>query len=161
MVYVKEFVVLDGVTVVHVPPPFVEYSHLITLAEFPLSVNVPLAEPAQTVVTAGAIVPPVGEGLTVIVDVAVFVHPLALVPVTVYVVVEVGPALTTEPDVDDNPVAGLQVYVDAPDAVKVILLPLQIVAEVGDTVTLGSGFTVTTVAADVVEHPLLFVTVTV
>lgn len=54
-----------------------------TLAEFPLRVNVPLAEPAHTVVTAGAIVPPVGEGLTVIVAVAVFVHPLASVPVTV------------------------------------------------------------------------------
>ena len=69
--------------VVHVPPPLVEDSHLITFAEFPVSVNVPLAEPAHTVVTAGPIVPPVGEGFTVIVAEAVFVHPFASVPVTV------------------------------------------------------------------------------
>ncbi len=39
----------------------------------------------------------------------VFVQPLASVPVTVYVVVEVGPAETTLPVDADNPVDGDQV----------------------------------------------------
>jgi hypothetical protein len=39
----------------------------------------------------------VGEGFTVMVRVAVFVHPLAEVPVTVYVVVVVGETVTVVP----------------------------------------------------------------
>ena len=74
--------------------------------------------------------------------------------------VVVGPALTGEPDVDDKPVAGLHVYVDAPDAVNVVLLPLQIVAEVGETVTVGAAFTVTVLVA-VFEHPFASVPVAV
>jgi len=51
----------------------------------------------------------VGNGLTVIVTVAVLVHPLPLVPVTVYVVVEPGLAVTVAVLVALNPVEGLHV----------------------------------------------------
>jgi hypothetical protein len=51
--------------VVQVHPPLVEDSHLTTEAELPLSVNEPVADPAQVVVTAGETVPP--AGVTVIV----------------------------------------------------------------------------------------------
>jgi|DEB0MinimDraft_6_1074348.scaffolds.fasta_scaffold186202_1 hypothetical protein len=55
-----------------------------------------------------AIAPAVNELPTVIVELAVFTHPLASVPVTVYVVVVVGLAVTVPPVVADNPVDGLQ-----------------------------------------------------
>ena len=48
----------------------------------------------------------VGFGLTVTVTVAVEVHPAALVPVIVYVVVDAGFAVTLAPVVALNPVAG-------------------------------------------------------
>ena len=63
-----------------------------------------------------------------------------------------GFAVTVAPVVADKPVAGLHVYVVAPLAVSDVLLPLQIVAVVGETVTVGFGFTVTvTVVVDVHE----------
>ena len=46
---------------------------------------------------------------TVMVDVAVFVHPLASVPVTVYVLVLVGVAITLDPLTAESSVDGLQV----------------------------------------------------
>jgi hypothetical protein len=49
-----------------------------------------------------------GVEFTVTVTVAVFVQPFALVPVTVYVVVAVGDAVTVAPVVALNPVAGAQ-----------------------------------------------------
>ena len=52
--------------VLHVLPPSVELSHLITLPVCPLSVNVPLLEPEQTV-ALDETVPPTETGLTVIV----------------------------------------------------------------------------------------------
>ena len=55
-----------------------------------------------------AIAPPANGLTTVIVELAVFTHPLASVPVTVYVVVVVGLAVTVPPVVADNPVDGLQ-----------------------------------------------------
>ena len=54
-----------------------------------------------------------------------------------------GFAVTVAPVVADKPVAGLQEYVVAPLAVNDVLLPVQIVAVVGETVTVGFGFTVT------------------
>lgn len=51
----------------------------------------------------------VGKGFTVTVTVFVFTHPFASVPVTVYVVVEVGFAVTVAPVVEDKPVEGLHV----------------------------------------------------
>ena len=64
-------------------------------------------EPAQT----GELLPAVGVGnaFTVTVTVPVLVQPAAVVPVTVYVIVEVGSAVTVAPVVDDKPVAGLHV----------------------------------------------------
>jgi hypothetical protein len=50
----------------------------------------------------------VGVGFTVIATVFVAVHPAALVPVTVYVLVDVGLAVTVSPVVADKPVAGDQ-----------------------------------------------------
>ena len=62
---------------------------------------------AQEVVTCGEMEPPFGAGITVTVTSAVFVHPFAAVPVTVYVVVDAGLAVTVAPVVDDSPAAGL------------------------------------------------------
>lgn len=59
-----------------------------------------------------------GTGFTVTVTCAVAVQPRAS-PVTVYVVVDTGFAVTLEPVAELNPVAGLQVYVFAPLAVSV------------------------------------------
>ena len=52
--------------VLHVLPPSVELSHLITLPVCPLSVSVPLLEPEQTVALEET-EPPTETGLTVIV----------------------------------------------------------------------------------------------
>ena len=64
--------------------------------------------------------------------VVVAVHPATSVPVTLYVVVANGVAVTEVPVVADNPVAGDQIYVDAPLAVRVEDAPGQI--EVGAAV---------------------------
>lgn len=66
------------------------------------------AFPEQIVCEEGVAVM-VGSGFTVTVTEAVLVHPLPSVPVTVYVVVIAGLAVTLAPVVADNPVAGLQV----------------------------------------------------
>jgi hypothetical protein len=72
--------------------------------------------PAQTGV--GVVTVTTGKGLTVTVTCPVAEQPLD-VPVTVYVVVVVGFAVTDEPVVALNPVAGLHVYVLAPLTVSV------------------------------------------
>jgi len=105
--YVSVFEVLE--ICAHVVPPFDDDSHRMTEPPFPLNVSIPLFELAQAVVTCGAIEPPLGAGFTVTNTVVVFVHPFPSVPVTVYVVVVVGPAATVAPIVDDNPAAGLHV----------------------------------------------------
>lgn len=84
---------------------------------------------------------------------AVSVHPAALVPVTVYVVVAPGVTLTEEPD----KFPGCQLYVFAPDELNVVLAPVQIVCCEVVAVTVGVGFTVITCVA--VELPLPFVAV--
>ena len=73
--------------------------------EAPVAVSVVL-EPLQ-MVAAGTLM--VGNGLTVTVTVVVPTQPAAEVPVTVYVVVVVGFAVTLAPVVALNPVAGDQV----------------------------------------------------
>jgi hypothetical protein len=50
-----------------------------------------------------------GNGLTLTVTLAVFTHPLASVPVTVYVIVATGFAVTDEPAVEESEVPGAQV----------------------------------------------------
>ena len=87
--------------------------------------------------------------------VAVPVHPAVLVPVTEYVVVELGVTvmLAVLPPV-------FQLYVFAPLAVSTEVAPLHIAAGLADAVTDGNGFTVTlTVAVPV--HPAVVVPVTV
>jgi hypothetical protein len=115
---------------------------------FPLQM---VAEAGVTVIT--------GFGFTVTVTVAVFLHPLASVPVTVYVVVAKGLAVTVAPEAGANPVTGLHVYVTAPAAVSVVLLPLHIVT-LGETVTVGFGRTITSTVVELL-HPVKLVPVTV
>ena len=70
------------------------------------------------------------------------VHPL--VPVTVYRVVLVGLAVTTDPVVALRPVAGDHVYVLAPLAVNVeAFTPEQIVGRLDDTAVVKVAETVT------------------
>jgi hypothetical protein len=102
----------------------------------------------------------VGKGFTVTVTVAVFVHPAAVVPVTVYVVVTVGFAVTVAPVVELRLVAGAHEYVLAPLAVSVVLLPEQMEGAFGLMVIVGKGFTVTVTVA-VPVHPDDVVPVTV
>lgn len=72
----------------------------------------------------------------------VSLHPLPLVPVTVYVVELAGLAVTVVPVVALKPVAGIHVYVVAPLAVILVELPEHIVGETGVAVTVGVGLTV-------------------
>ncbi len=79
----------------------------------------------------------VGNALTVNNCEAELVHPFAPVPVTVYVVFEVG---ETEYDAVEGPPA--QTYDEAPLAVKVVEAPEQIVL-VPEMDTVGNVLTVT------------------
>ena len=90
----------------------------------------------------------VGEGFTVMTRVAVLVQPLAAVPVTTYVVVVVGETVTVVPVSDP----GIQLYVDAPVPVIVVLLPEQMVVPEVVVPTVGVGITVMTRVA-VPVHP--------
>jgi hypothetical protein len=54
---------------------------------------------------------------------------------------------------------GFQVYVEAPPAVKVALLPLQINVGEEDAVTVGLGFTVKEIVLVFEQEPVLPVTV--
>jgi hypothetical protein len=120
----------------------------------PEAVNVP-AIPVQIVIGETEIT---GSGLTVTITDAVFIHPAAEVPVTVYVVVAAGFAETEVPVVALKPAAAAHEYVEAPEAVSVPAMPEQIV--IGGTVTVGKGFTVTTTVV-VFTHPATEVPVTV
>ena len=115
----------------------------------PLAVSV---ANCPTQIAAGVLTEITGGGLTVTVTWVVAVHPLPLVPVTVYVVVEAGEAVTDEPVVELSPVAGLQVYELAPVAVSVVDCPAQIAA--GETEITGGGIIVTVTCA-VAVHPFL------
>ncbi len=79
--------------------------------------------------------------------VAVPVHPAVLVPVTEYVVVELGVTviLAVLPPV-------FQLYVFAPLTVSTEVAPLHIAAGLADALTVGNGFTVTLTVA-VLVHP--------
>jgi hypothetical protein len=71
-------------------------------------------------------------------------------------VVTTGLATTAEPDVDDNPVPGLHVYVEAPLAVMLIEPPVQILGNAGLMVIVGAVLTTTSTVA-VPEQPELAV----
>jgi len=137
-------VVPAGVTVTVVP---VSDPGIHAYVDAPDPVNVVLL-PAQ-MDGLPAVAATVGEGFTVITRVAVFVQPFAAVPVTVYVVVPVGETVTVVPVSDP----GIQVYVDAPPPVIVVLLPAHIVAPDVVVVTVGEGLTVMTRVA-VAEQPV-------
>jgi hypothetical protein len=73
-------------------------------------------------------------------------------PVTEYVMVAEGLAVTLEPDVELSALFGDQEYVVAPEAFNVVEPPAQIVGEVADAVTVGVIFTVKTTVC-VTLHP--------
>lgn len=83
-------------------------------------------------------------------------HPLAPVPVTVYVVVDAGETVTVAPVIDP----GIQLYVEAPLAVMDVEPPVQIEVLPAVTATVGEGLTVISRVA-VAVHPLAAVPVTV
>ena len=85
----------------------------------------------------------VGEVLTVTTLVLVDEQPADDTPITVYVVLVVGLAVTVLPVIALIPVEGVQLQVAAPVAVSVPLNPLQIL-NAGVDVSAGNGLTVTT-----------------
>jgi len=97
-----------------------------------------------------------GSEFTVTITVDVSVQPLPSVPVTVYVVFAFGVTGTEVPLSDP----GIQLYVDAPEPVSVVVLPSQIVDNDADAATVGSVLT-TTATVDVFVQPLTSVPVTV
>jgi hypothetical protein len=101
----------------------------------------------------------VGNALTLTVTVAVLEQPPATDPVTVYVLVEAGLAVTLAPVVADRPVAGAQLYVVPPLAVNVVDAPAQI-ATLEPALIVGTELTVTVTLA-VFTQPLASVPVTV
>ena len=94
-----------------------------------------------------------GVALTVTIATAVALQ-LPVVPVTVYVVVVVNTGVVT---LAVLPIFGLQLYVVAPSAIKVAVVPEQILGEF--TVTTGGAVTVTVATADFVQPPNVPVTV--
>lgn len=113
----------------------------------------PILFPAQ-IVADGGVTDTVGRGFTVTVTVALEVQLPAPVPITVYVVVAVGLARGFAQVVHERPVAGLHNQAFAPEAVSGALPPWQKAGAGGDTLTVGSGFTVTvTVAVTVGQVP--------
>lgn len=86
-------------------------------------------------------VPPVNAAPTVTTTVVDELQP-DVVPVTVYVVVLAGLAVTVAPDVADKPVEGDHAYVVAPDAVNDTLPEGAMVADEGDTAIVGRVVTV-------------------
>jgi hypothetical protein len=112
--------------------------------------------PAQIAISAPALIS--GNGLTVTVKVVVPEQPTPEVPVIVYVVVEVGFAVTVPPVVAERPVAGLQVKAFAPEAVRLVLPPMQM-ALLPAIVTDGVPFTATITLEESI-HPAALVPVT-
>ena len=89
-----------------------------------------------------------GSANPLITMVAVLLQPLALVPVTVYVVLVVaeGVTVTALPEDALKPVDGVQLYVDAPVALKVVVVLAQILSvcvAAPFIKTVGNGLTVT------------------
>lgn len=112
----------------------------------------------EQIVTLAGVIETAGNAFTVIAAVAEDEHP-DVVPVTVYVMVTVGDAVTVEPVVALSDVAGDHVYVVAPLAVRVLLLPAQMAEVAGVTVTVGVGVTVIVEDADAVHPAVVPVTV--
>jgi hypothetical protein len=92
-----------------------------------------------------------GLGLIIMVTVLVSLHPCPLEPITVYVVFTEGVAIGLGHILQLSPVAGVQVYVDAPLALRVTLLPAQRESEGGTTEIVGTGLTTTVIVAEPVQ----------
>lgn len=108
--------------------------------------------PGQIVGESGATLK-VGVGFTVTATVCGVPAQPALVAFTVYVMDAEGFAVTGEPVLALNAELGVQVYVAAPDAVKVVVLPLHIVGDEADAVIVGVGFTVIEMVFCAAAHP--------
>lgn len=122
----------------------------------PLPVRV-VELPLQIVTLEPALI--TGSELTLTVTAAVFTHPFALVPTTVYVVVVVGFAIRLAHVLQESPVVGVHIYDTAPVAFSVVLAPRHI-ATFEPALTTGNGFT-ETVTDDAALHPAALVPVTV
>jgi len=120
----------------------------------PAANSVALA-PRHTATLAGLMLTD-GSACTVMVRMVELIHPDALVPVTVYVVVIAGAAITEFPEVADSPDAGLQLYEAAPVALRVAEPPAQIAVVAGDTTTVGAGLTVR-LSVTALSQPTAFV----
>jgi hypothetical protein len=116
--------------------------------------GVRICEPAEHIVEVEGDIETTGKGETVTRAYAVSIQPAELVPVTVYVVVDAGVAVTVEPALTFKPAVGVHAYVEPPFAVKVTEFPAQIAELVGLTVTVGLLFT-TTITIAVSIHPEL------
>ena len=110
--------------------------------------------PAQTVVE-DAVKVKVGKAFMFTVIVCLFLQLLLSVAFTVYVVVAVGVATTGVPLAELKLEAGLQVYVLAPAAVKVDVVPAQTVVEDAVKVKVGKGLTVTVTVSLLVQSAAL------
>jgi len=122
--------------------------HAYVVAPEPLKIT---AVPAQTVWFIPALT--LGAAFTVTVACAVLLQPLAFVPVTVYVAVDIGVKAT------ELFTLLFHAYVVAPEPLKVTAVPAQTVWLI-PALTLGAAFTVT-VACAVLLQPLASVPVTV
>jgi len=115
--------------------------------------------PPGQIVEVGGVTITVGVGVTVITELAVPEH-VFVVPVTVYVVVKVGLAVTVAAVVELSPAIGSQLYVVAPLAVIFVPVPPEhIVEAVLFTTTVGVGLTVTVTLAEFPQSPVVPVTV--
>jgi hypothetical protein len=108
-----------------------------------------VAEPPGQIDGAAGETLTVGFGLTVIVILAVFVHPFAPVPVTTYVVVARGVTFLLEP----APKLWLQEYALPPLAVIVTCAPWQIVVGDAEREIDGEGKTVTVIGTLALGQP--------
>ena len=110
----------------------------------------------EQIVTSG---PALAVRFPVVTTTASVDEQLPLDTVTVYVVVDAGVATGFAMFGLLNPAVGDQLYVDPPEALRVVLPPQAMVTSVPAFAT-GAGFTViVTVAVEVQEPPLLTVTV--
>jgi len=158
VVPVTEYVVLIvGLTVFVAPAPNEPLQLNVVPVISELAVSSVLAPKQISFGFAVAVI--VGNGLTVTVTSAVPVHPAKVVPVTVYVVVEVG--LTVTVGLVPRELDQLNVVLVISElAVSSVLAPKQISFGFAVAVIVGNGLTVTVTSA-VPVHPAKVVPVTV
>lgn len=114
----------------------------------------------EQIVDGVAVAFTVGRDKTLSETVAEAAQPPSPVPVTVYTVLVVGKAVTTDPFVVSNPEDGFHTYVLAPVAESVALSPLQNEVEVADAFTIGIENSFREIVAEPVQ-PFVLVPITV